>query len=393
MLYLGTALLVAIAVGIVYQVAALISMRHFVLSPQPRPDAPPAVTILTPVYGLDAGLYENLRSFCLQDYAAPVQIIIGAHRESDAAIAVARRLIADLPDVDIALVVDGTLAGSNFKVCNLSNMMAAAKHPVLVIADSDMRVEPYYLNGVVGPLMAPDVGLVTCLYKGTPATLDGNGKPIDGPGRISSILGSGYINYGFLPSVLIARLVGADTGCFGATMAIRRSTLDSFGGFGALINQLADDYVLGQMVRDAGLKVVISPYVIECVVLEPDTAALLHHELRWQRTIRSITPAGLAASAITNPVGLALLAVPVSGFASQSWLMLAAALVARLALLYTCDRSLALRPLPLWLIPVRDGLTLLILILSFCGQRVTWRDRRFQVGHDGELTLEGDPLA
>ncbi|HTH98676.1 MAG TPA: bacteriohopanetetrol glucosamine biosynthesis glycosyltransferase HpnI [Stellaceae bacterium] len=391
--YLGDALALLAVVGIIYQTAALVSVRRFAKAAHPRPGSPPAVTILKPVYGLDVGLYDNLRSFCLQDYGAPVQIVIGAHRESDPAVAVARRLIADLPQADIALVVDGTLAGSNFKVCNLSNMMAVAKHPVLVIADSDMRVEPHYLSSVVGTLMQPGVGLVTCLYKGTPASMDKEGRPNGFRDRLGSILGSAYINYGFLPSVLVAKLVGANTGCFGATMAIRRDTLESFGGFGALINQLADDYVLGELVRDAGLKVAIAPYIIECLVLEPGIRAMLRHELRWQRTIRSITSTGLAASVVTNPVGIALAALPVSLFSNTAWLLFAATLAARWTLLYTCNRSFGLSPFALWLVPLRDGLTLAILILSFCGQRVTWRDRNFQVGHDGELTLEGDPLA
>ena len=65
--YLDDALAVAVVIGIVYQVAALISVRRFARLPQERPDQAPAVTILKPVYGLDAGLYDNLRSFCLQD--------------------------------------------------------------------------------------------------------------------------------------------------------------------------------------------------------------------------------------------------------------------------------------------------------------------------------------
>jgi ceramide glucosyltransferase len=259
--------------------------------------------------------------------------------------------------------------------------MAAAKHEVLVIADSDMRVEPHYLDAVVGPLMEDGVGLVTCLYKGRPER------------GLASALGAAFINYGFLPSVLVGRLIGADPGCFGATMALRRETLAAVGGFGALINHLADDYVLGALVRATGLKVVISPYVVENIVLEPDFGTLFRHELRWQRTIRSITPAGLAASVITNPVALSLLALPLSGFAGSAWLALAASLAARWALIYTCGRAFGLIPLRAVLVPIRDALSFMILVASFCGQRVTWRDRNFQVDRRGELTFEGDPLA
>jgi len=368
-------------IGIAYLITAVFAVWSFGRQRAAAPTRRPSVTILKPVCGADPGLYENLRSFCRQAYDGPVQVVIGAHRESDPAVAIARQVIADLPDADVALVIDGALPGTNFKICNLANMMAVAKHEVLVIADSDMRVEPHYLDAVVGPLMADGVGLVTCLYKGRPER------------GIASALGAAFINNGFLPSVLVGRLFGADPGCFGATMALRRSTLAEVGGFGALINHLADDYVLGTLVRAAGYKVVISPYVIENIVLEPDMGALFRHELRWQRTIRSITPAGAAASVITNPVAFALLALPASGFADGAWLALAAALAAREALIYTCSRMFGLIPLRAALVPIRDVLSFFILVASFCGQRVTWRDQSFQVDQRGELTFEGDPLA
>jgi ceramide glucosyltransferase len=368
-------------IGIVYLVTAIVSVWSFGRRRAAAPARSPSVTIMKPVYGADPGLYENLRSFCRQAYAGPLQVVIGAHRESDPAVAIARQVIADLPDVDISLVIDGALPGTNFKICNLSNMMAVAKHEVLVIADSDMRVEPHYLNAVVGPLLDEGVGLVTCLYKGRPER------------GVASALGAAFINTGFLPSVLVGKLLGADTGCFGATMALRRSTLAEVGGFGALINHLADDYVLSRLVRDAGHKVVISPYVVENIVLEADLGALFRHELRWQRTVRLISPIGLAASVVTNPVALALLALPLSGFDDGAWLALVAALAAREALIYTCSRIFGVIPLRAALVPIRDVLSFIVLVASFCGQRVTWRDRTFQVDQRGELTFEGDPLA
>ena len=368
-------------IGVLYLVTAILAVWSFGRRRAAAPARSPSVTIMKPVYGADPGLYENLRSFCRQTYTGPLQIVIGAHRESDPAVAIARQVIADLPDVDISLVIDGALPGTNFKICNLSNMMAVAKHEVLVIADSDMRVEPHYLDAVVGPLMEEGVGLVTCLYKGRPER------------GVASALGAAFINTGFLPSVLVGKLLGADTGCFGATMALRRSTLAEVGGFGALINHLADDYVLSRLVRDAGHKVVISPYVVENIVLEADLGALFLHELRWQRTVRLISPIGLAASVVTNPVALALLALPLSGFDDGAWLALAAALAARGALIYTCSRIFGVIPLRAALVPIRDVLSLIVLVASFCGQRVTWRDRTFQVDQRGELTFEGDPLA
>lgn len=377
---------VASVMGVAYLLIAIVSAPRFARSRAVVPAGHPSVTILKPVCGADPGLYENLASFCRQDYAGPVQIVIGAHRETDPAVPIARRVIADLPERDITLVIDAALPGSNFKVCNLANMMIAARHEVLVLADSDMRVTPDYLDAVIGPLLEPGVGLVTCLYSGTPAMPEGAGS-------VTSALGCGQINYGFLPSVLVGRAIGVDPGCFGATIALRRNTLDSVGGFAALINQLADDYMLGALVRSRGLKVVLSRYVVENIVEEPDFATLYRHELRWQRTIRSITALGYAGAVITNPVPLALIALPFAGFTTAAWLILAAALAARLGVVYTCRFALGLPPLALGLVPVRDALSFAIFVTSFLGQRVTWRQSHFQVGRDGALTFEGDPLA
>ena len=134
---LGDILSLAGIAGIAYLGLAAFGVARFAALPQPRPATSPAVTILKPVCGHDAELYENLVSFCTQDYGGPVQIVIGAHRESDPAVEVAQAVIKALPHADITLVIDGALPGTNFKVCNLFNMMPAAKHDVIVLADSD----------------------------------------------------------------------------------------------------------------------------------------------------------------------------------------------------------------------------------------------------------------
>jgi len=376
------AILASLAIlGVAYMAVALAAVWRFGREQTIAPAAPPAVTLLKPVCGLDPELYENLASFCRQDYPAPVQLVIGAHRESDLAVAVARRLIADFPDSDITLVIDGSLPGTNFKICNLANMLPAAKHDVLVMSDSDMRVTPDYLSAVVGPLMQPEVGASTTLYTARPV------------GGFASRLGCGFINYGFLPSVLAGRAMNAAPFCSGSTIALRRRTLDQIGGFTRLMDQLADDYDIGVLVRSLGLKVVISRYVIENVVEEPSLRALFRHELRWHRTIRVVQPAGLAASVITNPVALALAALPLLGFGPGAWLLLGASLAVRLSLVYMCDRLFGLRPMGMALVPLREILSQIVLAASFCSHRVTWRDSRFEVGRRGELRLEGDELA
>jgi ceramide glucosyltransferase len=367
--------------GLFYLIAALIAVARFAARRYAPLATAPAVTMLKPVCGADPELYENLLSFSRQTYAGPIQVVIGAHRENDPAVPIARRLIRERPDLDIELVIDGTMVGTNFKICNLANMMAVAKHGVLVMSDSDMRVGPDYLTAVVEPLLRPGVGIATTLYKA---------KTVGG---FASRLAAGFINYGFLPSVLVGRMLRAAPFCSGSTIAIRRETLDRIGGFRELVDKLADDYALGALVRGLGLSVALSRYVVENVVYEPSLLSLFQHELRWQRTVKSITPLGLASSVITNPVALALAAIPFLGFTWLTCGLLAGTLAARLALIYICDRIFDLTPMGMMLAPLREVLSQLVLAASYCGQRVTWRNARFQVGRSGTLILEGDELA
>ena len=366
--------------GSAYTLLAASAVRRFVRLPASRAAGSPPVTVLKPLHGSEAELYENLRSFCMQLYPR-FQIVFGVRDEADAAIAVVRRLIADLPDVDIALVVDPRVEGTNFKVSNLENMVASAKHDIFVIADSDMHVKPDYLAEVTAPLAESGNGLVTCLYRGRPI------------GGICPQLGAMFINHGFLPSALIGERLRPGDACFGATMALRRDTYVAIGGFARLRDQLADDYALGAAVRRIGKRVVLSPYLVDTVSSEASLGALLRHEMRWARTIRSIAPVGFSASLITHGVMLALIAALAGGFAAPTLAVLAIGLVCRLAMVRIVDRALTLPATPLWLVPVRDMLSFWVFVVSFLGNRVAWRDNTFRIGADGRLVTNGDGRA
>jgi ceramide glucosyltransferase len=376
--WLAAALVAASLAGAVYLLAAASAVRRFTRREQRRAsEAPPPVSVLKPVYGADADLYDCLKSFCLQDYPT-YQVVFGARDATDPAVAVVQRLIAELPERDLALVIDGRLYGTNRKVSNLINMLPAARYGHLVIADSDMRVGPDYLHQVVPPLLDHQVGLVTCLYAG---------RPTDGHW---SRLGALFINHGFLPGVLVGRWLGTRSGCFGATIAIARDTLEACGGFEALRSTLADDYALGEAVRRLGRNIVLSPYIVDAVVHEPDYDALFQHELRWGRTIRTITPTRFAASAVVHAVPLAMGAVLFSGGGTASLTALAIAAAARVRLGRAAEQALALERSPLWLMAIRDGLSFVVLVASFCGKRVTWRGHALRVSADGTLRADGE---
>jgi ceramide glucosyltransferase len=376
----AAALATASLCGSAYTVLAAWAVRRFVRLPGARAANPPPVTVLKPLHGDEAELYENLRSFCAQRYPR-FQIIFGVRDEADPAISVARRLITDFPGVDIALVVDPRVEGTNFKVSNLENMVALAKHDVFVIADSDMHVTPDYLTEVTAPLAEGGIGLVTCLYRG---------RPVVGT---CSRLGAMFVNHGFLPSALIGEQLRPGAACFGATMALRRDIYVTIGGFARLRDQLADDYALGAAVRRIGKRVVLSPYLVDTVSSEASLGALIRHELRWARTIRSIAPIGFAASFITHAVMLGLIAALVGGFGAPTLAVFGIALACRLAMVRIVDRALKLPATPLWLVPVRDMLSFWVFIVSFLGNRVAWRDNTFRIAADGRLVTNGDSRA
>jgi ceramide glucosyltransferase len=378
-------LLVGSAAGMVYLWHSCRCVERFAAerSAAARAAAPHAVTILKPLHGEDAQLFENLRSFCRQDYPA-FQLVFGVADAQDPALAVVRRLCAECPEADIALVVDSRQSGANLKIANLRNMLPAARHDLIAIADSDMRVSPDYLAAVTAPLRAPappagegaGTGLVTCLYRGVSS------------GGFWSDLAAMHINHGFLPQAVLARRLGAGAGCFGATMVLKRETLGAVGGFESLADTLADDHALGAAVRRLGLAVVVSPYIVDDIVAEPSLAALFRHELRWARTIRLVAPAGFLGSVVTLPVPLALLATGLGALPLIAPMTLVLALACRALTARRIDRALGVTSAPVWLLPLRDLLSFAVFLASFLGRGVAWRDHRFQVGPSGQMTID-----
>lgn len=372
--YLAWLLIGVSVVGCAYLWYACNAVEKFAQRPQPRAATQPPVTFLKPLRGEDPALAENLRSFLRQEYPS-FQLVCGVADAADPAAPVVRRLMAECPQADIALVVDSRQDSANLKVANLRNMLPAARHDLLVLADSDMRVGPDYLATITAPLVSDSgVGLVTCLYRALSA------------GGLWSDLASLHINHGFLPQAVVGEAIGRGAGCFGATMAFSRSTLAAIGGFEALADRLDDDHALGRAVRALGRRVELSPYLVDDIVAESGFIHLFRHELRWGRTIRLVAAAGFAGSAVTFPVPLALIALCLGGAWPAAGMLLIALLVRALTA-RRIDRALRLKPAPLWLLPIRDLLSFAVFLASFLGRSVAWRDRRFRIGPGGQLIM------
>jgi ceramide glucosyltransferase len=362
----------AAALGCCYALLAVWSARGFIRAPSPPAGECPAVTILKPLHGVEPGLRDHLAGFCAQDYPNPVQIVFGVADAADPAIAIVRKLIAEFPGCDLTLVVNSRRHGVNAKVSNLINMLSEARHDVLVTSDSDIVVAPDYLRKIVASLEQPGVGLVTLLYQGIAAT------------GLWSRFSAAAIDYHFLPNVLVGLKLGLAAPCFGATIALRRTTLAEIGGFEAVADQLADDYALGALVRGVGLAVAIPHFTVAHVCMERSARALFRHELRWARTIRSVDPLGFAGLVITHALPLALLGLVLAGITPAA-LVTAVALACRFALALTLDRAFGSRGGSIWLLPLCDLLTFAIFIASFFGRAIEWRGHRYGVRADNSL--------
>ena len=361
------------AIGVAQAIAGWILVWRFVgRCDSAQTNAMRPVTVLKPLHGDEPLLEEALASVCRQDYPA-LQVVFGVQDPADAALPVVRRLQVRFPDCDIAVVVDATGHGANRKVGNLINMLSAAKHDVLVIADADMRVAPDWLRRLIAALEAPGVGLVTTVYTGVPVPVP---PPPSRKGRGSfavGVLGAAQINLYFLPGALLARAMGRQD-CLGATMMLRRETLERIGGFTALVDHLADDNVLGRLVQRLGLTVALADTVPATTVPEITLRALWRHELRWARTIRALVPAEFAASVLQYPLVWAALAALLGGGARWTLAWFVFVWVIRAVVARGIDRMFALaNRTPLWLLPLRELMSVVVMAASYAGRRVEWR--------------------
>ncbi len=378
--WLSPIFLLLAVVGCLYGLVSAWLGGRFAAKPAPRlPEGAerPSVTILKPLCGLEPNLYQNLATFCRQDYAGPVQIVFGVQNAADPAIGVVERLKSAHPDLAIDLVIDARQHGSNRKVSNLINMAERIANAVIVLADSDMVVAPDYLERLVAELSQPGVTGVTCLYHGVPANRG-----------VYAHLSALAIDVQFLPNVLMGTGLGLAKPCFGSTIAFTAESLAAIGGFQRIRNDLADDYELGEALRGLGGRVAIPNFSIGHTCVDTEITGLWRHELRWNRTIRNVDPAGYAGSVVTHAFPLALIGALLPGAGSGALAVAALALACRILLCVRLERAFGLEPHPYWLLPIRDILSFMNFSWGFVSGAVTWKGHDYRVVADGTLIPE-----
>lgn len=381
--------LLAVA-GMGYFVAALVAARVFLAARcTPLTAFAPGVSILKSLKGLDPGMVDAFHSHCRQSYTGEFELLFGVASLDDPAAAAVEQLRAEFPQQSIRLIECPQRLGTNGKVSTLVQLAARARHPFLLINDSDITVSPRYLERVMG-CFAPDaerdgkpkqeVGLVTALYRGR------------AHGKLPSRLEALGIATDFQAGVLLSKWIegGLHYG-LGSTLAVRREALDRIGGFLPLVDYLADDYELGVRVDRAGYRVALSPEVVETSIPAYGWRSFLDHQLRWARTVRDARPWGYAGLIFTHGLGWAFVNVLVSGLNPASLWLLGMSFFLRLALALTVGAGVLAdhEVLPrLWLLPMRDLIALGVWVAGFAGNTIVWRGERFAL-RDGKLEKTG----
>jgi ceramide glucosyltransferase len=358
-------------------IASFLSDRRKKLRQTPLPESQfPPVSILKPLKGVDPEIWESFCSHCEQDYPQ-FQLIFGVSDPGDPAIEVVRKLQGKYPNIRIELIVCDRVLGANIKVSNLAQMLPAARHELLLVNDSDIRVPPDYLRKVIAPLAADSVGLVTCLYRAVASPTLGS--------RLEAL----GISTDFVPGVLSARFLerGLHFG-LGSTLAFRLRDLHAIGGFEALLDYLADDYELGRRIASTGKKVELSVATVTTFLPAYTLREYFRHQLRWSRTIRDVRRWGYAGLFFTFGLPWALVTLLAAHWAAWSCVLFALTFAMRLAIGFVAaavvlnDRQI-FRYIPLLLL--RDLIAPLIWAAGFTGNRIHWRGDVFDL-KDGRLT-------
>ena len=361
-------LFVAGIAALLYQLIAIIAAVRHMLVREPKAEASPAVSILKPVRGLDPHFYEAIRSHAVQDYPE-FEILFGVTDPEDLAIAEIERLAREFPKVPIRLVPSFRQA-PNGKVGVLCDLAAEARHPILLVNDSDMRVPPDYLQRVATPLDDAENGLVTCLYRAHadswPSAWEALGIAID-----------------FMPSVLVAPLVGVREFGLGSTLAFRAEDLAEIGGFASIADYLADDYQLARRITSLGTDAVMSKVVVETNLGDNSWAGVWRHQVRWARTIRVSRGDGYAGLPVTH-AGLWALIAAVAGVwwlaAALAGARIIMALAGGVGVLGSRQALFGFALAPLW-----DLWAFAVWAAGLFGKTVEWRGKRLRLDRTGRI--------
>ena len=377
LLIVTTALLVLALLPFVYYVLCLYCVIAYFRGSRdastPKVPFMPPASIVKPVRGLDHEAYENFASFCRLDYPE-YEILFAVSDVSDPVIAVIEKLREDFPARSIRLITNVPHVGTSDKVNNLCQLAQNAKYDLLVMSDSDVRVEPDYLKQVAAPFADRKVGVVTAFYRSLSA------------GNLASNLDALGMYMDSAPAALVAKKIeGRLEFAFGWTMATSKKHLAEIGGWEAMVNHHSEDFELGKRVAQCGHLVALMAKPVFMVFPKDSPAEYFSHELRWSIALKSARPSGywgllfthgLVWALVGAAVGLSIGSIPIAVSYLLAYLILRVALTWLTGMWGLGDRQLSKI---LWLVPVRDAISFIVWITGFFSERVIWRGLEYRL--------------
>jgi ceramide glucosyltransferase len=338
----------------------------------------PPVTILKPVHGMEAELAANLESFFQQDYPA-YEVIFGARDLENPAVKVAEEVRARYPHIRSRIILSGPPAWPSAKVYSLDKMIAASSRSYFIISDSDVRVAPDFLRNTIPPLLDPQVGLVTCMYRGVPAS------------DLWSWLEALGLSVEMSSGVMVADMMEGMRFALGPAMAVRRDAIDAIGGIAAVADYYSDDFELGNRVWAKNYKVILSHHIVRNVLTSRSVIRTLGDQLRWMKSTRYSRPAGHAGTGLTYAMPFGILGL-IAGTALDHWPLgiglFALACLNRMIQSIVVGWSVARDPLAVrfcWLYPLRDLLGFAAWAISYTSRDFYWRGEKYRFGKGGKI--------
>jgi ceramide glucosyltransferase len=365
-------------VALAYQAAALLasilhSEKRRLLYARPVLSSQPGISVLKPICGLDDRLKQALESHLEQDYAE-YEVLLGIASKQDPAWPVLEQIQRENPDRPIRIVFSSTEA-QNGKVGVLVDLAREARYRVWLVNDADISVPRDYLKRVSAPLDDERTGLVTCLYRADASSL---------AGRFEALV----IATDFIPSTLVAPLVGVVEFGLGSTLCFRAEDLKKAGGFEALRDYIADDYQLAKAITSGGKRATFSEVVVDTTLSDPGCGDVWRHQLRWARTIRVSRPDGFAGLPVTHAGMWALLCAATGQWPMALTLWLARSVSGAFAGFVVLKHWPALVLAPL--LPLCDMWSAAVWAAAWAGRSVWWRSRVYRLQRDGRIRLDGE---
>ncbi len=326
----------------------------------------PPVSVLKPLCGVDDDLEAHLSTFFNQTHP-DYELVFGVEGEDDPALDVVRRLRARYPAVPCRVLVHDGGRALNPKVSNLTAMLEAGSHDVVVISDSNVAAPPNYVESMAASLTEDGVGLVTSLFVGY------------GERDVGAALENLHLNGVVTGSVAASSLAGPETVVVGKSMMFRRSVLDGLGGLTSVATVLAEDYVIGRMFQAAGFRVAVNEVVLRTTSRRRTVRSFLQRQARWNLIRSRVKPLFYALEPLTNPIAVALLAVGLGAAAGPALLWAIALSVGRDGLQHAWLRGPQGLAQALPLAPLKDLMMIGVWATAPFMKHVTWRGRAYRV--------------